>query len=48
MPPPDATGLWSVQARAITNVEESLRDGRAPALDPDGYRIGRDLHGDEA
>ena len=32
MPPLDATGLWGVQATAITNLEESLRLDRPRAL----------------
>ena len=32
MPPLDASGLWSVQQRAITNLEESLADGRLRSL----------------
>jgi type I site-specific restriction endonuclease len=32
MPPLDATGLWSVQATAITNLEKSLHDDRPRAL----------------
>ena len=32
MPPLDATGLWPAQVRAITNLEESLREDRPRAL----------------
>ena len=32
MPPLDATGLWGVQATAITKLEESLREDRPRAL----------------
>ena len=32
MPPLDASGLWSVQQRAITNLEESLAAGRLRSL----------------